>query len=106
MTIMGGDQSHTSLIELAVANGIPLRDGETDEQLRIRVHRLLTAVHRGSIDALDRGVTETIDDMKPIFVETSLVKRNLAIVWLRQERPASLWVRIAWAWRTMRALWQ
>jgi hypothetical protein len=102
------DRDHTSLVENAIHMGLELRDGETDSDLRKRLHRHLTASqdsHRFSLSAVDSYVTEAIDDHRAAFIETHQVKRALAIYWFQRERPPSFFARVAWVWRTMLLLW-
>jgi hypothetical protein len=102
-------RDHTGLVELSIHFGLELRDGETDAELRKRLHRHLAAtqdLNRFSLVAIDSHVTETIDDHRAAFIEVSQVKRSLAIYWLRADRPSSFFARLAWVWRTMLLLWR
>lgn len=106
---MSDVDDHTGLVEMAVHMGLELRDGELDVDLRKRLHRHLAAANaadRFTLASVDSYVTETIDDHRAAFVETTQVKRSLAIYWLRFERPTSFFARLAWIWRTVLLLWR
>lgn|SRR5208282_3752102 len=103
------DHDHTGLVEAAIHMGLELYDGETDSDLRKRLHRHLAAAQgndRFTLSAVDSYVTEAIDDHRAAFIPVADVKRALAIHWFRVERPAAFFARILWLWRTLLLLWR
>lgn len=105
---MTRDESHTKLVEQAITMGLPLFDGESDVELRRRLHMAIarTPDNRFTLTSVDAHVTEFIGDIKPAFVEDKNIKRALAIYWLQAERPTGFWARLSWVWKTAKLLWK
>ena len=84
--------------------GVEPKDGENDEALRARLSGFWD-MRRGTLASMDSALTDTIDRERSVAVGTDQIKSLIAIHWLRASKPDALFARLAWYWRTMRALW-
>jgi hypothetical protein len=60
--------------------------------------------YRGSVAHVDKLCSAVIAHNRAVGVTNEACKRDMALVWLRQQRPAQLWPRLAWAWGIARRL--
>lgn len=52
-----------------------------------------------TLPTIDAEVTTVLDDMKAFGAPVGAVKRDLALYWLRQQRPRGFFARLRWAIR-------
>ncbi|SRR5579859_1373262 len=60
--------------------------------------------HPGSIRQYDVVASEAIEEVRPVSVGPALVKRELALYWLHEQRPVSRFPRLLFALRVARWL--
>ena len=99
----------TKLHEQAMTLGVAIIDGESDVQLRRRLHLLLAAKtpNRFTIDAISNDLDDTIEEHRPAFISQQQIKRSVALYWLAKEfRSPGFWARVFWLWRTACVLWR
>jgi hypothetical protein len=75
-------------------------NGGASRQLAERMGRPLP----GTIASLDWYLGETIEDRKPLGVGPARIRREVAVYWLRRDRPVGFWRNFVWACRLLGAL--
>jgi hypothetical protein len=59
----------------------------------------------GTFLAADFWATMAIESARPQHIPHEMVRRVLAYLWLREQRPAGLLARVRWIWKIARGLW-
>ena len=63
-------------------------------------------ITRGSIASCDAACTAVLYDELPMASEMTHVKYELAILWLRRQRPVRRWHRWKWILKVVVGLWR
>lgn len=95
---------------------VPKRDDETQEEYTARVKQLLEVAYlpgvafrmpaRGTLTDYHVAVIALLEEMRPVGADMGTIMCALAIKWLKNAAPRTLWQRIRWVFGCMIRIWR